>query len=308
MMIVGFAVTAGVTGRCSTPIPPARLVAVTAVGVGAGLAVTVLAVWGLEGRGPGHAREAPMPRPAGVPRRAGAGVGRPDARRFTVFVFVSMLAYSAQDLILEPFAGCVLRLSRRASRPACRACSMAACWPGMLLAAMAGRRWRGIGFGRCAAGRSAAAWRLSALAMVGLAAAPGWRVRLAAARHGVRAGRGQRRVLDRRHRSMMRWPPRAGAARRRAHGPVGRGAGHRVRAGRRGIGTAPATWRAGWIGRAGAAYASVFALRGRAVRGLGAAGGGASPARAPPRATLRDGAGGIRWIARDEHEQGMKGA
>ena len=27
------------------------------------------------------------------------------ARRFTVFVFVSMLAYSAQDLILEPFAG-----------------------------------------------------------------------------------------------------------------------------------------------------------------------------------------------------------
>ncbi|HJK93202.1 MAG TPA: PucC family protein, partial [Polyangiaceae bacterium LLY-WYZ-15_(1-7)] len=31
--------------------------------------------------------------------------GEPDARRFTLFVFVSMLAYSAQDLILEPFAG-----------------------------------------------------------------------------------------------------------------------------------------------------------------------------------------------------------
>jgi BCD family chlorophyll transporter-like MFS transporter len=30
-----------------------------------------------------------------------------EARRFTVFVFVSMLAYSAQDLILEPFAGSV---------------------------------------------------------------------------------------------------------------------------------------------------------------------------------------------------------
>jgi BCD family chlorophyll transporter-like MFS transporter len=29
------------------------------------------------------------------------------ARRFTVFVFISMLAYSAQDLILEPFAGAV---------------------------------------------------------------------------------------------------------------------------------------------------------------------------------------------------------
>ena len=31
--------------------------------------------------------------------------GESDARRFTIFVFVSMLAYSAQDLILEPFAG-----------------------------------------------------------------------------------------------------------------------------------------------------------------------------------------------------------
>jgi MFS transporter, BCD family, chlorophyll transporter len=31
----------------------------------------------------------------------------PATRRFTVFVFVSMLAYSSQDLILEPFAGTV---------------------------------------------------------------------------------------------------------------------------------------------------------------------------------------------------------
>lgn len=33
------------------------------------------------------------------------------ARRFTVFVFVSMLAFSAQDLILEPFAGLVFNYS-----------------------------------------------------------------------------------------------------------------------------------------------------------------------------------------------------
>jgi len=33
------------------------------------------------------------------------------ARRFTVFVFVSMLAYSAQDLILEPFAGLVFAMT-----------------------------------------------------------------------------------------------------------------------------------------------------------------------------------------------------
>jgi len=35
----------------------------------------------------------------------------PEARRFSLFVFVSMLAYSAQDLILEPFAGTVFGLT-----------------------------------------------------------------------------------------------------------------------------------------------------------------------------------------------------
>ena len=35
----------------------------------------------------------------------------PRARRFAIFVFVSMLAYSAQDLILEPFAGLVFGLT-----------------------------------------------------------------------------------------------------------------------------------------------------------------------------------------------------
>ena len=33
------------------------------------------------------------------------------ARRFAIFIFVSMLAYSAQDLILEPFAGAVFGMT-----------------------------------------------------------------------------------------------------------------------------------------------------------------------------------------------------
>ena len=37
--------------------------------------------------------------------------GEPAARQFTIFVFVSMLAYSAQELILEPFAGTVFGLT-----------------------------------------------------------------------------------------------------------------------------------------------------------------------------------------------------
>ena len=39
----------------------------------------------------------------------------PTARHFTIFVFVSMLAFSAQDLILEPFAGSVFGLTPGAS-------------------------------------------------------------------------------------------------------------------------------------------------------------------------------------------------
>ena len=35
----------------------------------------------------------------------------PQARRFAIFIFVSMLAYSAQDLILEPFAGSVFGMT-----------------------------------------------------------------------------------------------------------------------------------------------------------------------------------------------------
>ena len=35
----------------------------------------------------------------------------PAARHFTIFVFMSMLAYSSQDLILEPFAGLVFGLT-----------------------------------------------------------------------------------------------------------------------------------------------------------------------------------------------------
>ena len=35
----------------------------------------------------------------------------PASRRFTVFIFVAMLAYSAQELILEPFAGLVFAMT-----------------------------------------------------------------------------------------------------------------------------------------------------------------------------------------------------
>ena len=111
MMIFGFIATAGVGGHFLDPFSPERLVAVAAAIAAIAFVTATLAVAGIERR---------ASRPA--PERNQAGELEPaetkpfieamrevwaerEARHFTVFVFVSMLAYSAQDLILEPFAG-----------------------------------------------------------------------------------------------------------------------------------------------------------------------------------------------------------
>jgi BCD family chlorophyll transporter-like MFS transporter len=109
MMICGFVVTAAVAGKMLDPYSAARLVTVTASVAAIALAVTTAAVWGMEGpRTPSTAADASA-RPASVPFMAALVQvwSEPAARRFTVFVFLSMLAYSLQDLILEPYAGLV---------------------------------------------------------------------------------------------------------------------------------------------------------------------------------------------------------
>ncbi len=109
MMIVGFIVTAGTAGHFLDPFTVSRLVVVTAVVCACAFALAVAAVWGVEGDSAEAHDEARGKTPF---REAFAQVWRePEARRFTVFVFVSMLAYSMQDLILEPFAGTVFGLT-----------------------------------------------------------------------------------------------------------------------------------------------------------------------------------------------------
>lgn len=109
MMIVGFVVTAGIAGHYLDPFSPARLVLVTATVSVIALAVTVAATYRIEGRASVPTADAGAVAPPQTPfREALAQVwSEVRARRFTVFIFVSMLAYSAQDLILEPFAGAV---------------------------------------------------------------------------------------------------------------------------------------------------------------------------------------------------------
>jgi BCD family chlorophyll transporter-like MFS transporter len=113
MMIVGIVLTATVGGALLQPFSAQRLALVASGVSGVGFVLTLFAVWGAE-RPSQTAVEAGEPAPA---RRASfADVlaeirNDPLARKFTIFVFVSMLAYSAQELILEPFAALVFGMS-----------------------------------------------------------------------------------------------------------------------------------------------------------------------------------------------------
>lgn len=103
MMIAGFVVTATGAGALLDPYTPLRLVQVTGGVAVLAFLLATLAVWGVE-------RSVTRPtEPAARPQPFLAALSEvwaePQARHFTIFVFASMLAYSAQDLILEPFAG-----------------------------------------------------------------------------------------------------------------------------------------------------------------------------------------------------------
>ena len=113
MMIVGIVVSAGMTGALLQPFSAQRLAFIASSVAGVAFLLTLVAVWGVEdGQQPDTEAAGPVAPPKRAFRAAAAEVwADPTARRFTLFVFVSMLAYSAQELILEPFAGLVFRFS-----------------------------------------------------------------------------------------------------------------------------------------------------------------------------------------------------
>ena len=117
MMILGFAVTAITVGKQLEPYTPARLLEISATLSVLVVVITGLCLWGLEGAAQTVAQEAHITHsPAVVSKQsfkdALANVwSEPQAKAFTVFVFLSMLAYSSQDLVLEPFAGALFGLT-----------------------------------------------------------------------------------------------------------------------------------------------------------------------------------------------------
>ncbi|MDO9524628.1 MAG: BCD family MFS transporter [Gemmobacter sp.] len=103
MMIFGIAVTATIVGKLLDPYSATRLLELVA-GVGAlAVALTALAIWGVERRHGGATQ------PQTAPQSFQIGMTEiwhePRARHFTLFIFLSMIAYFMQELILEPYAG-----------------------------------------------------------------------------------------------------------------------------------------------------------------------------------------------------------
>lgn len=173
MMVAGIAISAGVAGSLLDPYSEQRL-AIVSGGVGlTAFGLTLLALAGLEKARPAAARPRDNSQFARALRTM---LAEPEARRFTLFVFVSMLAYSMQDLILEPFAGLVFSMSPGASTQLSGA-QHGGVLAGMILAGVGGSAFAGRG------SSNLRRWIVlgclgSALCLAGLSAAatvgPGW--------------------------------------------------------------------------------------------------------------------------------------
>ncbi len=180
MMIAGFAVTAGIAGHLLDPYSEARLLTVAAGVATIALVVTMLMLFRLE-----HAVDAPAAQAAAPASESFHATltkvwREPAARHFTVFVFISMLAFSAQDLILEPFAGTVFGFSPgETTKLSGLQHSGILC--GMLLVALAGsgrifsRRLGSLRFWTVS-GCIASGFALAGLVAAGVAG-PGWPLR-----------------------------------------------------------------------------------------------------------------------------------
>lgn len=190
MMIVGFIVTAGGAGHLLDPFSPSRLVAVAGSVSAIAIVLSTVAVWGIEGDAPPAAAAVAEGRKTAFREALAQVWAEPEARRFSVFVFISMLAYSAQDLILEPFAGTVFDFTPGDSTKL-SGVQHSGVLIGMVLVGIAGtgRAGRHLASmrGWCIGGCIASAVALSSLAL-GSLYGPGWPLRACVFALGVTNG------------------------------------------------------------------------------------------------------------------------
>lgn len=111
MMVTGFIGTTAAAGFALDPFSGPRLVAVSCSISVIALLLTLVGVWKSEGEDTAEVRADEAP-PKSTFREELADIwSEKQARRFAIFILISMLAYSAPDLILEPFAGAVFGMT-----------------------------------------------------------------------------------------------------------------------------------------------------------------------------------------------------
>ena len=262
MMIVGFAVTAGTAGKLLDPYTPTRLLGVTLTVCALALVVTLIALFRLE-NDPGDELDddaAPATSHAVVPfRDALAEVWQESAaRQFTIFIFISMLAYSAQDLILEPFAGTVFGFTPGEST-SLSGVQHGGVLVGMLLVALVGSRFAKGRAGSlrlwCVGGCLASALALAGLAVAGHVGPP-WPLKANVFLMGAANGAFSIAAIG----QMMRLATRGRASREGVRMGLW-GAAQAIAFGFGGlIGTAASDIAHWLIADSGVAYGSVFAL------------------------------------------------
>jgi MFS transporter, BCD family, chlorophyll transporter len=113
MMVTGFIATSAAAGHALDPFSGTRLVAVSSTISAIAMILTLIGVWNIEpapAYGDIRGSEAPLQK-SNFRTELMEILREPQARRFAIFIFISMLAYSSQDLILEPFAGAVFSMT-----------------------------------------------------------------------------------------------------------------------------------------------------------------------------------------------------
>lgn len=111
MMIAGIVISAFTVGALIDPFSPERLFTVAAGLAALTIALAALATYRIEQGRPVFAETAKAGETPDLRTAIREIYEEPAARRFTIFIFVSMMAYNMQDLILEPFAGQVFGMS-----------------------------------------------------------------------------------------------------------------------------------------------------------------------------------------------------
>ena len=114
MMVFGIVVSSIIVGKMIEPFSAQTLAFAATCVAGGAFVLTVVALHNTE---PHVDEVVDSAEPEAVKTKADFMFAlneiwaEPLARRFTIFIFLSMLAYSAQDLILEPFAGLVFNMT-----------------------------------------------------------------------------------------------------------------------------------------------------------------------------------------------------